>query len=167
MAAPISNIKGTFKDSKGNPRAGAIVMFQPLDTPFTSGGDIIVSDVLMVVLDSAGQFGMDTQNNPYQVVRGTYRVVVSDKDAFNIFVPGDGGTYDIKDIGVNVGSDQILQAVVSATDLGSLVIDTYNIKKTLKTDPYAVRLRMTFLGEGTILPTDKLAHLFSSMVGYQ
>jgi hypothetical protein len=98
MPAPTSNIKGTFVDSQGAPRDGIRISFEPLDTPFTEGDEIIISELANIQLSPNGKFGDITDDAPYNVlftlVRGTYRVIVSDIDAFIISVPGDGGTHD-------------------------------------------------------------------------
>jgi len=160
MAAPTVLIRGTFRDSQGQVRANEIVTIEPLDTPFSIGGDVIVSGLQVIKLDANGQFGYAVA---YPVVPGTYRVVVSDIDAFGISVPKDGGPYDIHEITVDLGAGDVLRTVVSAGDVGSVLSDTYSIKKTLKTDPNGIRFRLAVIGEGTILPADVLSGLFNTL----
>jgi hypothetical protein len=162
MPAPTSNIKGTFVDSQGAPRDGIRISFEPLDTPFTEGDEIIISELANIQLSPNGKFGDITDDAPYNVlftlVRGTYRVIVSDIDAFIISVPGDGGTHDISDLGVEGGSDERLRSIVSATDLGSLLIDSQSVTKSLKGDNFQFKERLLVLGEGTVRLADDFLH---------
>lgn len=147
MAAPTSNVTGTFKDPKGNALAGTI-SFIALDTPFTSGGDVVVSQTVNAILDVNGKVGISPV---VTLVRGNYRVVVSDVDAFIIAVPGDAGTHDVSTISVDVGPTQTLKTIVSASDIGSLLQDTSTIEKSLKGDKYYIRNRIVVFGEQPVL----------------
>jgi hypothetical protein len=171
MAAPKSNVKGTFVDSKGLPKAGAQVSFFPQDTPFAIGGDIVTGAVLTVTLSAAGKFGDVTDSAPYNVfyplVQGRYRVVLSDADAFQIQVPGDGALYDIKDIAVNVNPSESLKAVNSAVDFISLVEETSTIDVSLRGDRYGAPSRFVCYGGGMPRITSaSLYNLWTALANY-
>lgn len=168
MAAPTSNIKGRFTDSQGTVRAGASVTFEPQGTPLALGGDIVTGSRFSVTLSPAGKFGDVTDTVPFNVVyplvKGVYRVIVANDDAFFINVPGDGALWDIKDIAVDLGTGEVLNNKLMASDLLSLIDQTYGLKASLKGDSYQAKSRLCVFGEGRPQTTDNFRlQLYNSL----
>lgn len=142
--AATSTVHGTFKSTQGIARASITVVFKPIDTPKSSGNDLITSTQLSYTTDVNGQVGISPT---ITLVTGYYTVIVDGRDAFTIFVPDDGGSYDLKDIAVNINDGNILtSSATNPSNVLSAFEESSSIGFTRSGDPYAERTRFLVIG---------------------
>lgn len=148
--ANTSTVYGTFLDAQGNGRDSALVQFEPIGAPYISDADIITSNVISVTLDASGSFTGLT------LVEGTYRVVLSDLDAFEILVPGDGSDNDIETLITSVlyPNSGSTGGTSGPTPVSQQIDSSESVTVSQAGDAYGARKRLVLFGEGPVSTTD-------------
>lgn len=149
MSVPFAYVKGTFRDGTGTPRAGQVVTFYPQSTPFAVDGDVFTSHAIVATLNGSGYLA------PLKLVKGIWRVNVTDIDNFFISVPDDEAEHEVDVLaGDLAGSGATLRRVLSAKEVAEATQDGASIRRTRRGDPHDYLSRIAFFGESGDLSAD-------------
>lgn len=163
-----STIYGYFRNAENDALISTLVQFELQGAPLLSDGDLVVSNVVAFTTNASGYIG-DTGvggDTVISLVTGTYRVVVSDVDAFYIFVPDDAGDYDISAIITSLDPTGSGSSTPSSSSSGSAalnLVSTQSVRHVSTGDPNETRKRIIFFGEGMIDISDRTYRLIQAL----